>query len=249
MSTQTGVLLAASLGLTFFLFSVTFLFLIIFRKQQKKYLSLEEDKLKAEIKTSQKEREEIVTELHNDIVPNIVAVKMLLSQPDVEQSRFAKDCIRILDDTITKSKGIIRNLSPISIHGIGFQKAIVDYIDQLKSNTELKINFIEVDEVDCTEEQNNHIFRIIQEIIINTMKHAKAQRLDVEISMKDNYLLIRTCDDGIGFDFSIQHLLANKGYGLLSIQSKVEFLKGFISINDENKKGTQFNIKIPLTNI
>ena len=125
---------------------------------------------------------------------------------------------------------------------------LVDFIDSIKPNTGLKINFIELDDIHCSSEQNNYIFRIIQEIIINTNKHANAQVLDIEISMKENYLLIRTCDDGIGFDYSIQSQSSKKGYGLLDMQNKVEFLKGFLSFNDENKKGTQINIKIPLTN-
>jgi len=248
MSTQTGVLLAASLALTFFLFLVTFLFFFVFRKQQKQYKTLKDDKLIAELKIAKREREDIVTELHNDVIPNIIAVKMILSQPDINQSTFVKDCMKILDDTILKSREMIRNLSPISIYGIGFQKAVVDYIDSLKLHTELKINFIELDDVQCTHEQNNYIFRIIQEIIINTIKHAHAEVLDIEISMKGNYLLIRTCDDGIGFDFHFQSQSLKKGYGLLDMQSKVDFLKGFLSINDENKKGTQINIKIPITN-
>jgi len=246
MSIQAEVLLAASLGLTFFLFLITLLFIIVFRKQQKKYQTLKEEKLTAELNVSKREREEIVTELHNDLIPNIIAVKMILNQHNVEQFRFVNESIKILDDTIVKSREMISNLSPISIYGIGFQKAIVDYIDSMKSHNELKINFIEPNEVHCGNEQNNYIFRIIQEIIINTIKHAQAKVLDIEISMKDNYLMIRTCDDGIGFDYSIQSQSTKKGYGLLDMQGKVEFLKGFMSFNDENKKGTQINIKIPL---
>lgn len=248
MSTQTGVLLAASVGLSLLLFLVAFLFLIIFRKQKKQYQTLKEEKLIAELKASKREREEIATELHNDIIPNILTVQMILNQPDIEQSQFVKDCVKILKATIDTSKELITNLSPISIYGIGFQKAIVDFIDSIKPNTGLKINFIELDDIHCSSEQNNYIFRIIQEIIINTNKHANAQVLDIEISMKENYLLIRTCDDGIGFDYSIQSQSSKKGYGLLDMQNKVEFLKGFLSFNDENKKGTQINIKIPLTN-
>jgi len=248
MSTQTGVLLAASVGLSLLLFLVAFLFLIIFRKQKKQYQTLKEEKLMAELTASKREREEIVTELHNDIIPNILTVQMILNQPDVEQSQFVKDSVKLLNATIAKSKELITNLSPISIYGIGFQKAIVDFIDSIKPNKGLKINFIELDDIYCSSEQNNYIFRIIQEIIINTNKHANAQVLDIEISMKENYLLIRTCDDGIGFDYSIQSQSSKKGYGLLDMQNKVEFLKGFLSFNDENKKGTQINIKIPLTN-
>ncbi len=248
MSTQTSALFAAALGLTFFLFLVTLLFFIIFKKLEKKYQVLKEERLIAELNVSKREREEIVTELHNDIIPNIVAVKMILNQQDAEQFRFISESIKILEDTIVKSREMITNLSPISIYGIGFQKAIVDYIDLMKPFTELKINFIELNDVHCSTEQNNYIFRIIQEIIINTIKHAHAQVLDIEISMKDNYLLIRTCDDGIGFDYSIQSQSSKKGYGLLDMQGKIEFLKGFLSFNDENKKGTQINIKIPLTN-
>jgi uncharacterized membrane protein len=94
MSTQTGVLLAASVGLSLLLFLVAFLFLIIFRRQKKQYQTLKEEKLIAELKASKREREEIATELHNDIIPNILTVQMILNQPDIEQSQFVKDCVK-----------------------------------------------------------------------------------------------------------------------------------------------------------
>ena len=154
-----------------------------------------------------------------------------------------KKSLDLTNETIDKSRNVIRNVSPVSIYGLSFQTAIIQYIQSLKEKNGLIIHFTELEEITCSNDQNNQIFRILQEIILNAVKHSKAKKLEIEISKSNNYLLIRTADDGIGFDTTSNNRI---GFGLLIIESKVDYLNGTLKINEENKKGTQFNIRIPL---
>ncbi len=204
---------------------------------------LEQEKLQVEMKASQRERDEIASELHNDFLPNLAAIKYWLHQINSNDNIKLDQSILLLNDTIEKSKSIIKNISPVSLYGISFQSAIADFILSINKKNKLRINLTDQDEIKCTADQNNLLFRILQEIILNTLKHAEANRLEIEISKSGSFLLIRTADDGVGFNV----LNSNKtGFGLLSIKNKVDYLNGAISINSQNKKGTQIIIEIPM---
>ncbi len=96
--------------------------------------------------------------------------------------------------------------------------------------------------------QQIHIYRILQEIINNTVKHAKAFGLKIELFASKNNLVILTCDNGIGFDHkNAQH--ENKGLGLQTLQTRTDILGGEIHINSKPGKGTRYCIEIPLINL
>lgn len=244
MFAQEGDIFKAFIGSCIFLLSLTFLFLRIFLIQHRRYRLLEQEKLHAEMKASQIERDAIASELHNDILPNLTAIHYSLHQVDLFENISLKQSISLLNESIDKSRNIVKNISPISLYGMSFQTATIQFIESLKQKNRIKINFTELDEIVCTSEQDNHLFRILQEIILNTIKHANASILDIEISKSGKFILVRTSDDGIGFNY---YELSKRGYGLLSIESKVQYLKGVIKINDQNKKGAQFNIRIPIS--
>jgi len=90
------------------------------------------------------------------------------------------------------------------------------------------------------------VYRILQEIIQNTIKHAQATTLSIEISKENKDMLIRTADDGVGFDIKKIKRDHKLGLGVLGIQSRVDFLNGSMSINPESKRGTQYNIRVPI---
>ena len=113
----------------------------------------------------------------------------------------------------------------------------------------LSIQFKEIDIVQLTPDQNNQMYRILQEIIQNTIKHAQATLLQIEISKENNkILLIRTSDNGIGYDLEKVRAENKLGLGLLGIQSRVDYLNGTMNISDDIKKGTRYNIRIPIFN-
>ena len=80
-----------------------------------------------------------------------------------------------------------------------------------------------------------HLFRIVQEIVSNTLKHARAQQMDVFCNRKENNFILRMVDDGIGFE---QEKLERLSYGLKNIQERVEDMAGTIKIRTSPQKGS-----------
>jgi signal transduction histidine kinase len=138
-------------------------------------------------------------------------------------------------------------MAPLSIFEIPFQDALKMYIQEVNVHGTLKVELTEFDIVQLIPDQNNQIYRILQEIIQNTIKHAQASSLHIEISIEgDKILLIRTSDNGVGYDLDKVRAANKLGMGLLGIQSRIDYLNGSLSTSDETKLGTKYNIRIPI---
>lgn len=230
----------------FIAFVVTYFFINTIA-QQRKMRILEKEKLDAEINASEDERNLIATELHNDIGPLLSSLKMRLDLITTENRNDIEACKAALDKCVGQIRGMAKQLAPLSIFEIPFQEAILQYIDDMNVTQALKVEFNEIDRVTINSEQNSQLYRIMQEVILNTIKHAKATTLKIEISQEQDYLLIRTSDNGIGYQFKELRAQNKLGLGLLGIHSRIDYLNGTINVSDKLQKGTKYNIRIPLT--
>jgi signal transduction histidine kinase len=89
------------------------------------------------------------------------------------------------------------------------------------------------------------IYRIVQELLNNTIKHAAAKTAVVQLSKSDDQISVTVEDDGKGFDAAILH--ASRGIGWTNIQNRVEFLKGKLDVNTAPGKGTSVLIELTAT--
>ena len=231
---------AGLLGLLLFYFSY-----IQFR-HHRATRKLELEKLNASIIATEIQRNSIATELHNDIGPYLSSVKMRLDLVKTNDLQEILSCQAALDKCIDQIRGMAKVLSPLSIFEISFQEALAQYIKEVNIKNELKITLIELDHPLISPEQNNQLYRILQEIIQNTIKHAQATLLHIEISVEDKMLLIRTSDNGIGYDLSTVRTQNKLGLGLLGIHSRIDYLNGTLVIDDKITTGTKYNIRIPI---
>ena len=216
--------------------------------QQRKYRKLEKDKLNAEINASAQERNQIATELHNDIGPFLASLRMRLDLLETTSTSEIEACKAALDKCVSQIRGMAKDLSPLNIFEISFQEALIQYIAEVNVNHTLNIKFTEIISVHLSPEHNNQLYRILQEIILNTIKHANASLLLIEISTEQGNLLIQTSDNGIGFDIKEIRSRKKTGLGLLSISNKIGYLNGTFSISEDFSNGTKYNIRIPLPN-
>lgn len=220
--------------------------IFVFVIQKRKYRLLEMEKMYSELNASEMQRNLIATELHNEIGPYLSSIKMRLDLIETHNTNELMSCLSALDKCIVQIRGMAKTLAPLSIFGISFQEAIQQYINEVNVSQDLKIKFTELEHVTLSSDQNNQIYRIVQEIILNTIKHAQAAELNIEISQEGNMLLIRTADNGIGFDMNKVRAQNKLGLGLVGIQSRIDLLNGTLSASDDISKGTRYNIRIPL---
>jgi len=249
MGTQErAIFIAFSLVAGFLAVVLAFFFFSLF-KQNRKYRRLQKEKLNAEINATEMERNLIATELHNDIGPYLSSIKMRLNLLETTNQADLLDVKAALDKCVDQVRGMAKSLAPLAIFHIPLIDALKQYISQVSFDQSLKINLIEKESPSLTQDQSNQLYRILQEIILNTVKHAHASELNIEFSKEEDQLLIRTADNGVGYDAYEIRSTHKMGLGLLGIQSRIEYLNGTMVISDEIKKGTRYNIRIPLERV
>jgi two-component system, NarL family, sensor kinase len=246
MGTQEReIFVAFSLVAGFLAVLLSFFFLSLF-KQNRKYRKLQIDKLNAEINATELERNLIATELHNDIGPYLSSIKMRLNLLETQNKQDLLEVKAALDKCVDQVRGMAKSLAPLAIFHISLIDALKQYIANLSLDQSLKIQLIEKEIPTLTQDQSNQLYRVLQEIILNTVKHAHATELNIEFSLEGEQFLIRTADNGIGYDAYEIRENHKMGLGLLGIQSRIEYLNGTMVSSDEIKKGTRYNIRIPI---
>jgi len=246
MGAQQREIFYAFVTISLFLALVIAIFFYFLFRQHKKYILLQQEKLNAEIVAIEAERNLIATELHNDLGPFLVSLKMRLHMISTNNPNELESCLEGISHAVQQIRMISRELSPMSLFTTTFQEAIELYVSDHSVRDYIHIDIVEKDEVNLGSERGSQVYRILQEIIQNTIKHAHAKTLTIELSKENQHLLIRTADDGVGFDLTKIKQNHKLGLGVLGIQSRVDYLNGSISINPESKKGTQYNIRVPI---
>lgn len=246
MGTEERKIYVAFLIVILLIIVVIIIFFVSFFRQQQSYKNLQKAKIKAEIEASEAERFALATELHNDIGPQLSGIKMLLQLIETNDASRLEECKGMLDQSVSQIRSIASRLAPLSVMRTHFLYALQQYGEKVEKETGLHIEINEKENFVLEESSHAHLYRILQEIILNTVKHAQATKLRIEISREEHQMLIRTADDGIGFDPEKIAMQKNKGLGLLSIGSRIYHLNGTIIQDISSIKGTRYNIRIPL---
>jgi signal transduction histidine kinase len=217
-------------------------------RHQKKLGKLEEEKVTAEINAGNEERNKIATEIHNDLAPHITSVIYQVHQLSTDNEALKQQLLGSLSDCLEKMRLTIKEISPIEYYGITFQEAIENYIKRhdFEKNIEILIKYDFEFEL-LSSNRLEVFFRVLQEILLNTVKHAQATRLHIDISNQQGYLFLKTADDGIGYNSAkIIESSNKKGYGLLSILSRVKYLNGNFQHDLSKDPGTRYIISFPV---
>jgi two-component system, NarL family, sensor kinase len=221
--------------------------------QQQKITELEKNKqimaVDAMLKGQEEERSRIAKELHDGLGGMLSGVKLSLTNmkeylvmtPDLH-SGFERS-VDQLDTTISELRKISQNLMPDALIKLGLKEALNDFCSQLRISTgkELQFEMLGVNrQLDNTGSLN--VYRIVQELINNAVKHANATQLLVQVTLTNEKTLITVEDNGIGFDTKSTTLA--KGVGLNSIKQRVDYFKGKLEIESNSGKGTSVNIEL-----
>ena len=205
--------------------------------------------LSAIINTAENERQKFAKELHDGLGPLISAIKMAVSAivPDRNQHKNQKiieNTHNLLEESISTIKEISNKLSPHVLNNFGLLKAVNSFIGKLEFSKTLKINFNSNIE-DLRFEYNVEIvlYRIICELITNTLNHADANKVNIDLYYNQNILTLDYLDDGIGFN-SEKTLSGQTGMGYSNIQSRIKSINGVISVNSNLNQGVSVNIAV-----
>ncbi len=219
------------------LFSIMILTGLLWRKQHKAAMN----ELRATLAGEEKERARMAMELHDGIVSRLSMIKINFSAlpqyyEDNKESAAFQDTIRQLDMSIDELRSTAHNLLPQMLVQEGLIATIDNYCKKISKTAEPDITFLSVGMLPTlTHEFQLNIYRIIQELLQNIVKHAGATQALVQLTIREDELEVTVDDNGIGANMP-DYADHKQGIGLNNLQSRVKVLNGKMKI--EQDKGT-----------
>ncbi len=196
------------------------------------------------------ERQRLARELHDAVSQQLFAISMMTSalqhtlQSDPEK---AKKQVAMVEEMATNAQSEMRalllHLRPAHLEGKGLKEGVDDLLNELKQKHDLEITWDIEPLPKLAKGIEDHLFRIIQEAISNTLRHAKASSLQVWLAVVNHQIRLKVQDDGIGFN---PDEAKHSSYGLRSMKERVNEIGGVLEVISLPNKGTQINVKVPL---
>ncbi len=221
--------------------------LLVMRQQLKDFNQKAEfnrKKAKKSLITGQeKERKRLAMELHDGLGPLLTSMKLYVQTIEIPGNEKGK-LKKMLDDTIKEIRQMSYNLMPLSLIDFGVGKALNHLGGTIRDSSEIDIQY-----EDNTKESASGIdteigitiFRITQELINNTLKHAHASTIRISLTEFDDKVSLYYADNGKGFEANKKSL----GAGLKNIRERVNIFNGYLSI-DSSRRGTTVEVEIDL---
>ncbi len=207
--------------------------------------------LSAIIRTEERERKRFAEDMHDGLGPLLSTIKLYVNEltSDDISSKEKNESInyinQLIDDAVNDIRTISNNLTPRVIHKYGLVTAIEDFCNNISRTQKLTIEFKKPSKkIELGKHMEINLYRIINELINNTLKHSEAGLVILSIALRKQKLLLNYMDNGIGFNYN-RHLKI-KGEGLNNIITRVNSLDGKININSEEGKGFNASIEIPM---
>ncbi|MGS2760960.1 tetratricopeptide repeat-containing sensor histidine kinase [Sinomicrobium sp. M5D2P9] len=193
------------------------------------------------------ERQRLGRDLHDGLGGLFSGIKLKLNayfqSPSHKNKELQSELRSDLDHAITEMRVISQSLLPDLLHKFGLLEAIKQYCSRL-SCTDVTIGFRTVNFQERSGmEKQLMVYRIVQELINNAVKHADAKEIFVQLQQRENQLFLTVEDDGVGFD---EKEGLQKGSGLTNLKNRVDYLKGTIEISSTKGKGSSFYITCPI---
>lgn len=207
----------------------------------------------AVLKGEEQERTRLAKDLHDGLGGMLSGIKYSFNNMKgnmvmTEENRKAFErSMDMLDTSIHEMRRVAHNMMPEVLLKFGLDTALKDFCNDINQVSVIKIAYQSIGLKDAVIPQTAAIaiYRIVQELIHNTLKHAGAGNAIVQLSYEDGNISLTVEDDGKGFDKKL--LQSAAGIGWSNIRNRVEFLKGTMDIRSEENKGTSVHIEMNLS--
>ena len=204
-------------------------------------LRQQQEVLSAILTTQEEERRRIAEALHNGVGQLLYATRLHLDAlPPSETVRAGKE---LLNEAIRATRTISFELTPSILEDFGLTVALQELVSRIPASLTVDLNLSGLDRP-LPALLATAVYRIVQELLNNVMKHAQAQEVFVEVSREDNQLYISVEDDGVGFDAAGPAPRA--GIGLAGIRTRVGLLGGTFRVQSRLGQGTSSALQVPV---
>ncbi|AXG69729.1 oxygen sensor histidine kinase NreB [Kordia sp. SMS9] len=255
-STLTLQIIIIGMVVLFVLSLGVIVFFIIYQRrlfaQQQKHQQIEaeyqRELLQIAIQSEERERTRIGKELHDDVGALLTTTKLYLSQISPEASpeklqATTEKMYSLFDTMIQGVRSISQDLRPVILERLGLVEAVKSLVATVNAINMVAVNFEDFSRNTISKENELNVYRILQELINNTLKHAKATEISIIFKSDITNFIIIYKDDGVGFHQN--ELQQKKGIGLKNIESRLSVLSGSFQF-EEVSKGIKITIHIPI---
>ena len=230
-------------------FSVVFFVLLYRQKMLENQLKMREvenkhqqEMLNATLKSQEEERNKLGVELHDGVGAMLSSIKLNLQVAKQQDGLDSLDTVSgRVDETITRVRGISHQMMPIILPKYWLRHAISDLFEKISSD-DLSASISHWDEPELDNQDALMLYRIVQELINNSIKHSEASTIDFSVQKSDKQILIIYSDNGKGYPDEV--LNNSEGMGLLNIKNRYQAINALATFSNGKEGGAKVNLVI-----
>lgn len=237
----------------FFLTLIIILFVVVYQrkmlKQERRHKAAEKahqlELLQATIESQEVERDRIGRELHDGVGVMLSTTLMYLDhwkEEDEEgKEKTSRRVDELLHETIDSVRRVSADLRPVVLETFGLAEAISDLTTTVANASGLEISFKAAYDHPLSQPHELNIYRVVQELLTNALRHAKATKISLEMTAEADRFFFKYEDNGKGIS---KNRMAQKGLGLKNIESRVNALNGTLQLSSPSEGGVLITIDI-----
>lgn len=228
----------------------------VLHEQKLKQLENEKQLLasRAVLQGQDEERSRLAKDLHDGLGGILSSVKYSfqnMKQAFILQHEHAvafERSMSLLDESLAELRRVSHNMMPESLVKLGLEEALKDYIQTIEENSGISFTYqsFGLQETDLENIYKITIFRVVQELTTNIMRHSKAKAALVQVMVKEGQINLTVEDNGVGFE--PRQVNTGKSMGIQNLYHRITYLKGKVDLQTEPTGGCSYYIEIPLAN-
>ncbi|MED3625213.1 sensor histidine kinase [Neobacillus thermocopriae] len=198
----------------------------------------------------EQERNRLARELHDSVSQQLFAASMMMSainetKKQTDESLETKQ-LKMVEEMIHQSqlemRALLLHLRPVALKNKTLQEGIEELLFELSQKVTLDIKW-KLEDFPLDKGVEDHLFRILQESVSNTLRHARANQLEVLLIKREDLVILRVVDDGIGFE--VEETKAGS-YGMQNMHERAIEIGGTLKVISVKNKGTRLEVKVPV---
>lgn len=240
---MAGMFLLA-LGLVLFFLAYQKRILKQQKEHQQKEAEYQQQLLRANLLSQEKERNRIGKDLHDEVGAMLSTSRLYFNhlKQEVSPEKFGElkeKALGLLEETMNSVRRVSHDLKPVVLERLGLVEAIANMADQINESGGIKICFKTQWEGQMDKEFELNWFRIVQELLNNTLKHSGAGEVFMELGGDDKQVMFQYSDNGIGLDSESE---ASAGLGMQNITSRLSLMQGKLEFGENQQNGISLKL-------
>ncbi|WP_010271503.1 sensor histidine kinase [Paenibacillus senegalensis] len=196
------------------------------------------------------ERQRLARDLHDAVSQQLFAISMTATavgrilERDFEKAKRQIYLIEEMSSVAqSEMRALLLHLRPVHLEGKNLAQGLVELLVELQAKTPIEIAWEMDEQIQLPKGIEDHLFRIVQEALSNTLRHSKATRMEVKLVKPPEGIRLSIRDNGVGFLLDDKKMAS---YGLVSMKERVSEIGGSIQIITAPDKGTRIEIRVPI---